>query len=164
MTSPVRIALLSRLYETLARRPDLLYADQAERVERVTNHEDVGPLPLLDVALLSEVKPIDRLCASAVVQLKAKGAPRQAILDLLAVLDADRLVAIASAVPEDVRRRVLRADPRLAGLVREVEQDMGEARFAVESAAGLSGGDGPRFPLDPDSLLDKWPKSLMTVQ
>lgn len=161
MPIPIRVAMLTRLFETLARRPDLLYAEQGKRVERVTNHSDVGPLPLLDVALVTEASAVDRLCASAVVMLRAKGARRQTILDLIAVLDADRRVAIAYALPEAVRRLVLRDDPGLARLVREVEEGMGEARFDVEAVAGLSGGDGPGFPLDPDRVLDQWPRALL---
>lgn len=104
-----QIALWERLFRLLARRPDLLYPDREQRVSNTLDDPVYVDLSTFDVVLLGLVDDLDRLCAAAVAQINSKSTNR-AVLDLLATLPGDRLVAMYLAV-EKARRSRLLSDP-----------------------------------------------------
>src|SRR5437868_4076218 len=102
-----RIALLARRFRLLADRPDLLRRDPAEHVATATAPEPVR-LNLLDAVQVAGVGDLDRLCAAGVRRLGSSRRGRATVLDLLAELEPDRLLAVYYALPEDQRSGALR--------------------------------------------------------
>ncbi len=99
------IALRARLYRLLAERHEFSRADRGERID-VTSAEAL-PLPMsrLDSTLVEQADELDRLCGYAVRML---GRHRNAaVLDLLGMLDGDRIVALYYALPPARRHATL---------------------------------------------------------
>lgn len=105
-----RIALYAHAYQLLARRPELWTADRDRRLDRALADAGPGRLPLLDAVLVSQAGMLDVLCSYSVAMLQRPGARNVEVLDLLGMLDRDRIAAIYHALPVD-RRAVVTRDP-----------------------------------------------------
>lgn len=164
MDRALRIALLARRFSILARRPDLLYADRAGKLERF--YDSMEPRTPLLKQLVLESDETDRLCALAVVMLNRKGMRRGELCELLSALDPDRIVAIAYALPWSARRRwdFLCQQAEWSREVSGIEEDIEQAMRDVMTLsalpghlikAALAGGD----PMDtiPESVLQYLP-------
>jgi hypothetical protein len=108
-----KVAALARGYALLARRPEFWTSDVSERLAHGTSDDGPGRLSAFDSIMVAQSGPIDRVCAYAVVVLSRKGGRTTEVLDVLGMLDPDRLVAIYYALPEQRREVVLR-DPAWA--------------------------------------------------
>jgi hypothetical protein len=106
MDASYRIALWVRLYRLLSERPEYLIADAGERIERLIDARLA--MSEYDRQLVMGAGELDRLCGHAVRKL-GKHAPG-AVLDVLGVLDPDRLLAMYHALPNG-RRASVRRDP-----------------------------------------------------
>jgi hypothetical protein len=109
MKRAANIAALARRYQVLAKRPDVLYPDDAEqRVDRAI----AANLPPLDVFLVALADETDRACANGVRLLRETDDPKRerAILDELSVLGSDYLLAFYFALPPD-RKAVAEGHP-----------------------------------------------------
>ncbi|MDX6699589.1 MAG: hypothetical protein QOE65_2986 [Solirubrobacteraceae bacterium] len=126
-----RIALFARRFALLARRPDLDSEDVTHRVAVATDPSPV-PLNLLDAVQAAGAGDADRLCTNAVRMLRRGGPGKAAVLDLLGVLEPDRLVGIYYALPEDRRAAVL-SDPAWAHHVAHAPDDVAEAMARHEA-------------------------------
>ncbi len=122
MNRAYRIALLARAYQLLARRPELWSRDCGERVRHALTDDGPGRLSALDAVLVFQTGKLDVLCAYAAAMLLRPGARNAEVLDLLGVLDADRIVAIYYALPEE-RRGVVTRDPVWAYHVQQAPGD-----------------------------------------
>jgi hypothetical protein len=116
----------------MARRPEFLNATEQERPARAFSGEAI-PLVLLDAALVAEVSEVDRLCAYAVRTLQGSG-QKAALLDVLGMLEPDRIVAMYYALPPK-RREAVRNDFAWNYYVAEVEAEMPDAIWDVTSLA-----------------------------
>ena len=94
----------------LARRPELWSHDVGAAVQHALTDEGPGRLCALDAVLVFQTGKLDVLCAYAVAMLRRDGARSAEVLDLLGMLDADRIAAIYYALPEE-RREVVTRDP-----------------------------------------------------
>jgi hypothetical protein len=110
MNRGYKIALLARAYRILARRPELWTDDCPERVRHALTDDGPGRLSALDAVLVFQTGKLDVLCAYAVAMLHRPGARNAEVLDLLGMLDPDRIAAIYYALPEE-RRGVVTRDP-----------------------------------------------------
>jgi hypothetical protein len=108
MERAFKIATLAHGYALLARRPELWTNNVGERITRATSDEGPGRLSAFDAILVAQSGSIDRLCAYAVVVLSRKGGRTSELLDVLGMLDADRVLAIYYALPDDRRAVVAR--------------------------------------------------------
>ena len=131
MERALNIALLARRFALLARRREFLAVNPEHRVSHALTEDAPGPLHLLDAAQTIGASELDRLCAHAVLLLDSPGRPSAALLDVLGVLDPDRICAIYFALPPERRAGVLR-DPCWAHHVQQVERDMPAAIAEVE--------------------------------
>jgi hypothetical protein len=122
------IALLARAYRILARRPELWTHDRAERVRHALNDDGPGRLSALDAVLAFQTGKLDVLCAYAVAKLRRPGERNASVLDLLGMLDPNRIVAIYYALPDE-RRHVATRDPVWAYHVGNAPHD--EIRAAL---------------------------------
>jgi hypothetical protein len=106
MDRAYRIALLARRYRLLSERPQYLTSNRAELIERMLD----APVAVgdFDRSLILHASEVDRLCAHAVRSL-ARRAPA-AVLDMLGVLDPDRVVGMYYALPPR-RQAAVRRDP-----------------------------------------------------
>ncbi len=106
MTRALNIALLARLYRLLADRPEFLCRERVDRIDRTG--ADALPLPMtvLDTTSVERAGELDRMCGYAVRVLRA-GASKS-LLDVLGMLEPDRIVAMYYALPAERRRSVLR--------------------------------------------------------
>lgn len=84
--------------------------------------EGPGRLSVLDAVLVSQTGQLDILCAYAVAMLRRPAARNAEVLDLLGMLDPDRIVGIYYALPED-RRHILTRDPVCAYHVQQAPGD-----------------------------------------
>jgi hypothetical protein len=133
MRSELRVALRARLYGTLSERREYLREDTGERVERTAMGWSPS-LSLLDAALISSAGELDRFCGYAVGLLRDGPSRRTntGLVDALGLLDAERIAAMAYALPEDRRRTLRRNDLTWARAVRAVEPGMAEAIAELE--------------------------------
>jgi hypothetical protein len=123
-----RIALLARRYALIARRPEFQTPNQPDRLQHALAAEPPGPLPLLDAAQAVGSTELDRLCGYAVALLRRPGRTSE-ILDLLGVLDPDRIAAIYFALPAE-RRNVITRDAACAFHVYHAPRDETEAALS----------------------------------
>jgi hypothetical protein len=100
--------------------------DQAGRVAHALTHEPPGELHLLDAAQMIGASQLDRLCGYAVALLNRAGQRCGQLLNLVGVLDPDRICGIYFAVSASRRDR-LRRDPVWGYHVQQVEAEMPEA-------------------------------------
>lgn len=128
-----RIAFLARRYRLLSERPELLTADRAELVERIL----ASPIPVgeFDRTLILHAGEIDRLCAYTVRALSDRCSA--AVLDVLGVLDPDRLVAVYYALPSS-RRESVRRDPAWGYHVGHAPDGIAEAVAEVDELASIT--------------------------
>lgn len=101
-----RIALMARLFRLLADRPEFLTTNVGSRIDAAWTTSAPGSLPALDRWLVTQAGELDRLCGYAVAKLRSSAPP--VLLDVLGLLDPERIVAIYYAMPEDRRSAVLR--------------------------------------------------------
>ena len=127
MASAYRIALKARLFRVLCDRPAYLVADRGELIERMLG----APVPLseLERTLVLGANEVDLLCAQAVRTLSHRTS--DALLDVLAVLDPERLVAIYYALPCK-RRGLVRREPAWAYHVDHEPEDTAAALADVK--------------------------------
>ena len=124
------IAYLSRRFVLLADRPELCCTDKAELIERVLDM--AVPLSELDRTLVLHAGELDRLCAHAVRVLRVRSV--KPLLDVLGVLDPDRIAALYYALP--LRRRgAMQRDPVWAWHVDHAPPGTEAAVAAVEALA-----------------------------
>ena len=107
--SSANIGFLTRRFQLLAERPELMVTDRAALIERMLGM--AVPLSELDRTLALHAGELDRLCAHAVRVLRERSA--KPLLDVLGVLDPDRIVAMYFALPPKRRVAALR-DPAWA--------------------------------------------------
>ena len=130
MDRAYKIAFLARRYRLLSERPELLTADRAELVERII----ASPVTIgeFDRSLILHTSELDRLCVHAVrVLTQRASAP---VLDVLGVLDGDRLAAMYYALPES-RRASVRRDVAWSYNVEQAPEGVGEAILEIECKA-----------------------------
>ncbi|HET7571777.1 MAG TPA: hypothetical protein VFJ77_03810 [Gaiellaceae bacterium] len=113
MNRGYKIALLARAYRMLARRPELWTHDCAERLRHALTDDGPGRMSALDAVLVFQAGKLDVLCAYAVAILRRPGERNAKILDLLGMLDPDRIAAIYYALPDE-RRNIVKRDPAWA--------------------------------------------------
>jgi hypothetical protein len=129
------IAGNARRFRLLARR---LNQTRSERKAQALDNE--SPLALYDVALVAGASELDKLCAQAVETIAAGGQGIGRVLDLLSVLEGDRIVAMYLALEE--RRHVVLHNPTWARYVHDA--DLAEI---AEAAADIGDHDVPMTPL-----------------
>lgn len=110
MRRAYKIAFLTHAYQLLARRPELGAYDACERLRHALTDEGPGRLSLLDAVLVLQAGRLDVICGYAVSMLSVPGARTAGVVDLLGMLDTDRIVAIYHALPAE-RRHVVTRDP-----------------------------------------------------
>ncbi len=118
--------------------------DPDDRYAAVTERRSCGPLNPLDAAQIAVSDDVDRTCGYAVRVLSgAQGTPRgmRVLLDVLGMLDRDRVCGMYYALPPE-KRRVAHSDYVWAYYVREVKRDMPGALAQVEELVALSGREG----------------------
>lgn len=98
-----RIAWMAFRFGLLSR-AELRHPDKAERVERTLGYGDLAAFRVINA------DELDRLCGYAVAVLQRPSAPPGPVLDLLGVLDPDRLLGILYALPTERREAVARRD------------------------------------------------------
>lgn len=127
MTRAVKVALLARRYRLLSERPELLTSDRAELIERIL----ASPVPIgeFDRSVILHANELDRLCAHAVRVLTQYASA--SVLDVLGVLDADRLAAMYYALPES-RRASVRHDVSWSYNVEQASSGVTEAIAEIE--------------------------------
>jgi hypothetical protein len=125
------IAANARRYELIARRPEFQSPDRGVRIAHALAEEPPGELVLFDVAMVIGASEIDRFCGYVVSALSSGGAGMSRLLDVLGVLDDDRVAAIYYALPEEARERVLRLDGAFAVIVSRIESAMPDAEAAL---------------------------------
>ncbi|HEX4483523.1 MAG TPA: hypothetical protein VH081_07015 [Solirubrobacteraceae bacterium] len=125
MDRTTRIAMLARLYMLLGRHPEFMTTNTGELVSRVMD----APVPLnsVDKTLVMGATEIDRLCAHTVMVLR--GQMSRSLLDVIGILDPDRIVAMYYALPDRHRNQVKKdaawgyhvehAPPELADVLRD---------------------------------------------
>jgi hypothetical protein len=101
-----RVALLVRLFRLLANRHEFRTPDAARRIDAAWTSSSPGSLPVLDRWLITQATELDQMCGYTVAKLrKTASAP---VLDVLGVLDPERIVAMYYVLPERRRSAVLR--------------------------------------------------------
>lgn len=139
MSSAYGIAFKARLYRLLSERPEYLMVDRGEVVERLLDVQVA--LGEFDRTLILHASEIDRLCGHAVRAFAQRAyAP---VLDVLGVLDPDRLAAMYFALPAS-RRESLRRDVawayHLDRMPPETEQVVAEVQgWALDSQSAGAG-------------------------
>lgn len=130
MDRAYKIAFLARRYRLLSERVELLTPDRAELVERIL----ASPVTIgeFDRSVILHTNELDRLCAHAVRALSQRASTP--VLDVLGVLDADRLVAMYYALPES-RRAAVRRDVAWSYNVEQAPEGIAEAIADVERKA-----------------------------
>lgn len=123
---PLGIALKARLYRLVADRPEFLTTDVGARLDAAWTSDAPGSLALIDRIGVAGMTEVDRLCAYAVAKLR--GAASGAVLDVLGMLDPERLVAMFYALPQERRQVVLR-DGAWAFYVNRVDPDDVQGAF-----------------------------------
>jgi hypothetical protein len=114
-----RIAFKARLYRLLSERPEYLTASRADVIERMLDAQvAIGEF---DRTLILHASEADRLCGHAVYGLSRR-APL-GVLDVLSILDPDRLVAMYYALPLS-RRASVRRDAAWAYHVERAPEDI----------------------------------------
>jgi hypothetical protein len=114
-----RIAFKARLYRLLSERPEYLTANRAEVIERMLDAQvAIGEF---DRTLILHASEADRLCGHAVRSLNRRAGA--GALDVLGVLDPDRLVAIYYAMSPS-RRVVVRRDAAWAYQIERAPEDV----------------------------------------
>lgn len=98
-----RIAWMAFRFGLLSR-AELRHPDKAERVERTLDYGDLAAFRVINA------DELDRLCGYAVAVLQWPSAPPGPVLDLLGVLDADRLLGVHYALPREQRSAITRRD------------------------------------------------------
>jgi len=131
MDRPFLIALYARRFELIAARPEFLGHDQTARIAHALTYEPPGELHLLDAAQMIGSSELDRLCGYAVALLNRADGSSGGLLDLLGVLDPDRICGIYFAV-DRMRRAQLRRDPVWAFHVQQIEAEMPTALERLE--------------------------------
>jgi hypothetical protein len=97
--SAANVAFLARRFRLLADRPEWMLAHREELIERMLDR--AVAVSELDRTLILHATELDRLCAYAVRVLSKRSA--KLLVDVLGVLNPDRIVAMYFALP--VRRR-----------------------------------------------------------
>jgi hypothetical protein len=136
MERALNIALYARRFRLLAERGEYMREDSDDRYAAVTERRSCGPLNPLDAAQIAVSDDVDRTCGYAVRVLSgAQGTPRgmRVLLDVLGMLDRDRVCGMYYALPPE-KRRVADSDYVWAYYVREVERDMPGALAQVEES------------------------------
>ncbi len=103
----LRIAELARRLTLLSEFPQYLTCNRAELIAHVLDAP--APLGELDCALLLSTQEIDRVCSHAVQRLGEQSS--KPLLDVLGMMDAERVVAMYLTLPADRRHRVAACDP-----------------------------------------------------
>jgi hypothetical protein len=114
----LEVALYERLYRLLARRPELLTNEKADRADIAWTESPPGSMALIDRLMVEQVTELDRLCGYAVARLRTS-APAS-VLDLLGILTRERVLAMYYALPRERRRALLR-DPVWGYHVQQVD-------------------------------------------
>ncbi len=122
MDRAYRIAFLARRYRLLSERPQYLTSNRAELIERMLD----APVAVgdFDRSLILHSSEVDRLCAHA-VRLLVHRAPA-AVLDMLGVLDADRIAGMYYALTPR-RQAAVRRDPAWGYHLEHAPPETGEA-------------------------------------
>jgi hypothetical protein len=149
-----RIVVWSRLYRLLADRDEYMHPDLEARVQ-ATAPRRAPSLSGIDAQAIEDMTEIDRLCGGAVRKLRKTAS--EPVIDLLGWLNADRLAAVALALPEARRRRVLR-DPvwarALASITEEAIQEV-ETLIADAEASERKVNELVRVVgIDPEALTE----------
>ena len=133
--SPARLFTITthaRRFELLARRPEFRSPDRLARIDYALSPDAVEPLHLLDVALVVGASDVDRMCGYAVAQMRTRRVAGD-VLDVLGMLDADRIVGMYYALPDDKRAAVRRSDGVWSHHVSAVERYMPDAIASVHA-------------------------------
>lgn len=138
----LNIALRTRQFGLLADYPDAAVESRGERIERTMEPYRPAGLCDLDEQLIERAGELDRLCGYAVRTLRDKA--QTSLLDLLASLGADRIVAMYYALPEPRRRAVVKRDAAWAFHVMRAPERMDTAFERVEQFADARPFAGPR--------------------
>jgi hypothetical protein len=125
------IALYARRFALIAARPEFLQDHQPSRTTHALAQEPPGELHLLDAAQMIGSSELDRLCGYAVALVNQASEPCVQLLDLMGVLDPDRICGIYFAV-DRMRRAQLRRDPVWAFHVQQIEAEMPSALERLE--------------------------------
>jgi hypothetical protein len=122
------IAAYARRFALIARRSEFLASGADDRARHALAEAPPGPVTLFDAAQMIGSTELDRLCGYAVAVLSdPRGRSIAVLLDVLGVLDADRLSAVYFALPSE-RRKAVRRDPVWAYLVQQVEREIPDAQ------------------------------------
>jgi hypothetical protein len=129
------IAAYARRFALIARRPEFQIGDRSARAGHALTDGPPGPLPLFDaVSTIGAsdlgASDLDRLCGYAVAVLRRGGRGMAMLLDVLGMLDADRLCAIYFALPPE-RRSAVRRDPIWGYHVQHLESEIPEAEWTL---------------------------------
>jgi hypothetical protein len=127
LLDPLAIALKARLYKLVADRPEFLGTDAAARLDAAWTDSAPGSLALIDRINVAAMTEVDRLCGYAVAKLRS--AASRPVLDVLGMLNPDRLVAMYYALPEAKRSSLLR-DGAWAFYVNRADPDAVQAAEA----------------------------------
>jgi hypothetical protein len=130
MTRAYKIAFLVRRYRLLSERPEFLTSDRAELIERIL----ASPVTIgeFDRSVILHTDELDRLCAHAVRILTHRASA--SVLDILGVLEADRLAAMYYALPES-RRVAVQRDVAWSYNVERAPEGVAEAVADIERRA-----------------------------
>lgn len=126
-----KIAMLARLYQLLARRPELLTHGPQERRQK-TIYDPPVPISALDAAMVSEATELDLLCGYAVRRLSQPGATLKGVLDVLGMLTPERVCAMYLALPKE-RRRLIQRDPVWGWYTQQIPSDVADAQWEIAS-------------------------------
>jgi hypothetical protein len=130
MSRATRIAFMARRYRILSERPEYLTTNRAELIERMLAAQvAIGDF---DRTLILHASELDRLCAHTVRTLTQRA--KASVLDVLGVLNPDRLAAMYYALPES-RRAVVRRDPAWCYHVERIPPGTTEAVADIERLA-----------------------------
>lgn len=103
---PLHVALYVRLFRLLADRPEFLTRDVGARIDAAWTDDKPGSLVLLDRVLVAHMSELDSLCGYAVAKLRAAAAAP--VLDVLGILEPERIVAMYCSLPPRRRGTVVR--------------------------------------------------------
>jgi hypothetical protein len=151
----IEVALWARRFRLLAERVELLREDAEERFAAATDRRSSGALNRIDTAQIAAADELDRMCGYAVRVLSAPGSRgSRALLDVLGVLDPDRICGMYYALPPDRRDVVLR-DYVWAYHVERIKREMPAALAIVDELCIDADVAEQRRSQQPDALAER---------
>lgn len=123
-----RIQVLARASVGNLTADDLTTGDRWEAVVQALRDDNANPL---DLVCLTGLEPIDLACSQAVRKLSVSRRGARDVLDVLAVLDVQRKVALFYALPERVRT-ALERHPSFGPVIAPYRDTMDAALFDLD--------------------------------